>query len=186
MLDATLAHLSARNYIRDDKVHWAGIIDAVRTTLLDSVVEIEAEIEAKAMTVAEIREVVLGSSGDEDVDAELNQKITSTLGITPKGRVQKALENGHVLCSARIHRSAGEGEPPVSTSVRFVSDNPDVVEQFNTHVLVQKAVNATSTAHEAIQMTTKRIVLLAPKKKLLLEAAQNRLAEAMPLWDGQP
>lgn len=186
MLEATLAHLTERQFIRDERIDWPRIVDGVCTLLLERIVDSEDEIDGKALTVPEIREAVLGDASDDEVNAELNQKITSTLGIADKGRVQKALENGHVLCSARIRRPGGEGEAPVSTSVRFVSGDPDVIEQFNNAVLLQRAVNATTTANRAIEMGAKRIPLLAARRPTLLTRAQAQLALAMPLAEDRP
>jgi len=184
MQDATRDHLAARNMLRDGRVDWDSLVEATRVLLLERLVTSEDEIASKALAVMEIREQVLGTAGDDETNAQLNQLITSVVGIGVKGRLQKALENGHVLCTTRVHKVLEEGAAPTSTPVRFVSGDADLVDRFNTQPQVTSAVKRTEAAHAAIVQNTKRVLLLAPRKQLLLETAQTQLAMAMPL-DGQ-
>jgi hypothetical protein len=184
MQDATRDHLARMNMLRDGRVNWNSLVEAVRVLLVGRIVSTEDEIIGNALSVKEMRETVLGDAGDDETNAQLNQLVTSIVGIGKKGRLQKALENGYVLCTTRVHKVIAEGEAPTSVPVRFVSGDADLVDRFNTQPQVTSAVKRTEAAHAAIIQNTKRVALLAPKKTLLLETAQQQLAIAMPL-DGQ-
>jgi hypothetical protein len=181
MQDAIRDHLARMNMLRDGRVNWNSLVEAVRVLLADRIVSSEEEIAGNALSVKEIRGEVLGDTGDDELNAELNQLVTNVVGISTKGRLQKALENGYVLCSTRVHKIVTEGGPPTSVPVRFISGDADLVDRFNTQPQVDSAVKRTEAAHAAITQNTKRVALLAPKKTLLLETAQQRLAFAMPL-----
>jgi len=167
--------------LRDGRVDWASLVEATRILLLNRRVDNEEEIASKALAIKEIREQVLGSAGDDETNAQLNQLVTSVVGIGTKGKLQKALENGYVLCTTRIHKVLAEGEAPTSVPVRFISGDADLVDRFNTQPQVTAAVHRTEAAHAAIMQNTKRVALLAPRKQLLLQKAQEQLAFAMPL-----
>jgi hypothetical protein len=182
MQDATRDYLTRINMVRDGRVYWDSLVEAVRVLLTgERIVADEAEIADKALSVNEIRAHILGDAEDEETNAQLNQLITACVGIGTKGKVQKALENGYVLCTTRVHRVIEQGEAPRSVPVRFVSGDADLVDRFNTQPQVTTAVKRTEAAHAAILQNTKRVALLAPRKKLLLEKAQEQLAFAMPL-----
>jgi hypothetical protein len=188
MQPATRDHLAQQNMLgTDGRINWTDLVTATKELLGDGrVVATETEILDKAMSVNEIRTHVLGDAGDDETNAQLNQLVTAVVGIGTKSRLQKALENGYVLCSTRVQKVVIEGEAPKSVPVRFISGDADLVDQFNTQPQITSAVNRTKSAHAAIEQNTKRVALLAPKKPLLLQTAQARLAEAMPLWQGEP
>lgn len=182
MLDAIRDHLARQNMLsKDGRVDWDSLVEAIRVLLLDHIVGTEDEIVNKALSVKEIREQVLNDAGDDETNAQLNQLVTNAVGIGVKGRLQKALDNGHVLCTTRIHRVIVPGAAPTSVPVRFVSGDADLVDRFNTQPQVTTAVKRTEAAHAAIVQNTKRVALLAPRKPLLLQTAQQQLAFAMPL-----
>jgi hypothetical protein len=181
MQDATRDHLVGQNMLSDGKVNWKDLVEATRVLLLERLVTDEAEIPEKALSIKEIREQILGDAGDDETNAQLNQLVTAVTGIGVKGRLQKALENGYVLCTTRIHKVIKQGESPTSVPVRFISGDADLVDRFNTQPQVTTAVKRTEAAHAAIVQNTKRVVLLAPRKPLLLQRAQEQLAMAMPL-----
>jgi hypothetical protein len=184
MQDATRDHLAGQNMLRDGRVDWDSLVEAVRVLLLGQLVATEDEIADKALSIKEIRQAVLSDAGDDETNAQLNQLVTAVVGIGTKGKLQKALENGYVLCTTRMHKVLGEGEPPRSVPVRFISGDADLVDRFNTQPQVTMAVKRTEAAHAAIVQNTRRVALLAPRKPLLLQKAQEQLAMAMPL-DGQ-
>jgi len=160
--------------LRDGRVDWSNLVKAVKTLLLDRIVNSEDEIADKAMSVTQIRLEVLGDAHDDDTNAQLNQLVNGVVGIATKGRLQKSLENGYVLCSVRVDK----------VPVRFISGDADLVDRFNTQPQVTSAVRRTEAAYAAINQNTRRVALLTPRKPLLLQKAQEQLATAMPL-DGQ-
>src|SRR5262245_22556368 len=100
MQQATRDHLTQQNMLgQDGRIKWDDIVRLTKDLLLDGrIVGDESEIATKAMTVKEIRQQVLGETSDDETNAQLNQLITAVVGIGTKGRLQKALENGYVLC----------------------------------------------------------------------------------------
>jgi hypothetical protein len=175
----TKQYLASVSFLSDDKPARGKLLDELKARV--PVVATVDEVEAKAATVIGLRADILGTSGDEDIDRELNYLVGDLLSTAPAGRLQKALENGYVLCSTRVTRILEEGGEPVSKSARFMSDNPDVIERYSWEPAVSRAVKATERATATVEMTTRRVPLLASRRPVLARKAQEQLALAMPL-----
>lgn len=179
MLPETLQHLDDRGFVRDERIWRVGILELLREQI-PTIEDIDA-VDAQAALVLNLREQVLGSSDDEEIDKEMNYLVGDLLSVAPEGRMQKALENGYVLCSVRVARALVEGEEPISKSARFISSNPDVVEKYSSMPAIDRAVKATARASKVVEMTGRRIPLLASRRPVLARKAQEQLALAMPL-----
>ena len=174
-----MQYLEGRGYVRDERIWRQGILEQLRP-LIPTVGHVD-EVDEAAALVLHLREQVLGSSNDEEIDKELNYLVGDLLSTAPEGRMQKALENGYVLCSVRVERVLVEGADPVSKSARFISSDPDVVEKYSSAPAIDRAVKATARASNVIEMTGRRIPLLASRRPVLARKAQEQLALAMPL-----
>jgi hypothetical protein len=174
-----MQYLASVGFVSDDKPARGKILDELqpRIPVVDSV----DEVEQKAAVVIRLRADILGSSGDEDIDRELNYLVGDLLSTAPNGRMQKKLENGFWLCATRVEYVPEEGADPVSKSARFMSDNPDVVERYATAAAIDRATKAAVRANLVIEQTGKRIPLLAARRPVLARKAQEQLALAIPL-----
>ena len=139
------------------------------------------DVDSQSSLVLDLRRQVLGDSGDDEVDKELNYLTGDLLSVAPKGRLQDRLENGYVLCSLRVKRVIVEGEEPVSKSARFISSDPDIVEQYASQPAIDRAVKTAKRANDVVEMTGRRIPVLASRRPVLVRKGQEQLALAMPL-----
>lgn len=187
MLEQSFQHLEGRGFVREGRVWKDGLIEQLREILVAKPVTSTAmeEVAGKAQTVAELRDAVVGSSGDDDVDRDLNAQIGSLLSIRDNGRVQKALENGYVLCTARVPRQIVEGEQPKAKPARFVSSDANVIEQYAQVVLLDRAVKATKNAEARGEMAIRRVPELAGRRPALVRGYHEQLAIALPIPAGQ-
>lgn len=184
----TLAFLEQHGYVRDGRVWTAGLIEQLRDLLLAQPVETTdaVEITQKARTPDELYLAIFpdDSAPTEEVELEVLRYITTLVAASPKGRVQRALENGYVLCTATVPRVMDDGEAPVGKRARFVSENPDVVERYFETPLIDRAVKSATNASDGMEMAGRRIPVLAQRRPTLARKAQEQLALAMPL-DGE-
>lgn len=187
LLEQTLKHLDDHGFIREEKIWHAGIVEQVRETLLARVVTSAdtGEIAEKAMTTPELRVAVLGATGDDDADRELNTLVGSKLSIAKTGDVQKALENGYALCQVRVPRILVEGEQPKNKPAKFVSGIPEVVEQYTEKVLLDRALASTQRAHATSEVLGQRIPELVNRRPALYRGYHEQLAIALPVKAGE-
>lgn len=182
MLTETLDHLEGLGFVRDEKVWTAGIVEKLRELLLDRTVTAESEIEERAQTKSDLRLVVLGSDGADEIDAELDDLIGRLLQVGPKGAVQRSLGDGLVLCSATIMRQVIDGEPPARLrGARFVTDNPDLAEAYLEIPAIEAATRKTVAANEILELAGRRMPVLATRRPVLARRAQEQLALAIPI-----
>ena len=186
MLELTFQHLEEHGFVRDNKVWRKGLVEQIRELLLrDPVTTTNPdEINTKARTTPEIRQVILGESGTDEVDRELNTMIGQFLTISTKGYVQKALANGYALCAAKVPRQLIDGEPAKQKWARFVSETPDVVETYAQAVMLDKAVKLTAAANELTVELGRRIPALAARRPTLYRGYHEQLAMALPVEAG--
>jgi hypothetical protein len=179
----TLEYLDGRGFIKDGRVWRGGIIgqlaDALRARPADN---LEAA-DSQALTIPEWRSNVLGDPENEQVTQELDMLCGQLLAVGPKGPVQKALENGHVLCAPKVQRVIAEGEAPRRKNGRVLSSDPDVIERHYQVPQMAGAIKRTASAREAIDMTVRRVPALAERRSTLLNRSRAQF-EQLLLTDG--
>jgi hypothetical protein len=183
MLSGTISHLDSRGYLRaSSRANRPAIADAIIVMLGDRIVESDSldEIQSKVPTVAEIRDEILGTTGDEDVDRELQTLVTGLLSV--EGLVQQRLadRNGHtgdrfVLCASKVTREI-DGDEGVQRSGRFISANPDVVYRHVYQPSMDKSVNDAERSIRIFDLCVGRIPSLEDRRTALIGTAKQRLA----------
>jgi hypothetical protein len=135
MQTGTFQYLADRGYARGEaRANTDALASACIEKMLGRLVETTnaEEIQERGLLASELRELVLGTPDDEEIEADLDDLITRI--TTAEGKLQNKLENGFVLCSARVQRTIanGNGDEPtvVSRTARFLTDKPDVIEAF--------------------------------------------------------
>ena len=182
MLPETMAHLLEHGFVRDEKVWNPGLVEALRALLTEQPIGTIDEIQDRARTVAELRYAILGDGLSDEVNLELDKKIGSLVGSGPKGRVQKALENGYVLCTAPVSRPGEEdGAPTRKARGKFVSSDPDVVELHYEVPLADRAVKGAANLNAGLELSGRRIPALATRHPALARKTQEQLALAIPI-----
>ena len=175
----TLEYLDGHGFVKDDRVWRAGIIrqlaDALRERPADS---LEAA-DSQALTIPEWRSHVLGDPASETVTQELDMLCGQLLAVGPKGPVQKALENGHVLCAPKVQRVIAEGEAPRRKNGRVLSYDPDVIERHYQVPQMASAIKRAASAREAIDMTVRRVPALAERRPLLLNRSREQFEDLL-------
>lgn len=179
----TLEYLDGRGFIKDGRVWRAGIIgqlaDALRARPCDNI----ETVEESALTIPEWRAQVLGEPTNEEVTRELDMLCGQLLAVGPKGPVQKALENGHVLCGPKVQRVITEGEAPRRKNGRVLSSDPDVIERHYQVPQMAGALKRTANARQAIDMSVRRVPALAERRSKLLASSREQF-EQLLLTDG--
>jgi hypothetical protein len=178
MLPETEQHLRDHGFLREDNQVATGlIIDELCGLLTGRIVDTEAEIRDKAQSIQELRVAVLGDSDDENVQDDLDDRVRALLSASPSGRVQSALENGHVLCSASIERADGDGK----VRVRFVTSDPTLVEMYFQAPLIKRAVSSAATLNSGLELSSRRVPALATKRWALAQQTHEQIAFQIPL-----
>lgn len=181
MLPETMTHLLEHGFVRDEKVWNPGLVEGLRALLVEQPVGTIDEIQEKARTVSELRYALLGDGLAAEVNLELDKKIASLVGSGPKGRVQKALENGYVLCTAPITRPGEEGAVARKQRGKFVSSDPDVVELCFVVPLADRAVKSAANTTAGLELAGRRVPVLATRHPVLARRTQEQLALALPI-----
>ena len=101
------------------------------------------------------------------------------IAVGPKGPVQKALENGHVLCAPKVQRVIAEGEAPRRKNGRVLSSDPDVIERHYQVPQMASAIKRAASAREAIDMTVRRVPALAERRPLLLNRSREQFEDLL-------
>lgn len=180
MLDTTYQYLADRGYARGEaKANTGAIASACIAKMLERTVgttELE-EITDKALLPAELRDLVLGTPDDEEIEGDLDALITRV--VAANGPIQTRLENGFVLCSARIQRIVGtrNGDDPetVTRTARFLSDTPDVIEKFWCAPQDERAVAAVKGSKSRWELAVKRHPEMEARRQDYLPKLEQRL-----------
>jgi hypothetical protein len=187
MLSATLQLLREREFVRgedtvDRRAMAARIAEILSTRLVQSADE--DEVQAKALLVPEISFQLLGEVEDEDVDEELVQLVRALVGA--EGYVQAALEDGRVLCSARVSRryDNGNGGVTIRKAGRFVSDSPEAIELYYEKAATAAIVRAAMTAQRRMEIAERRQPALGERRRALVDEARKGMRAALPVKAG--
>jgi hypothetical protein len=185
MLTETYEHLADAGYMKDDeKVDRAAIAQAVIATLTANVVQNNdlGEVQAKAMTPAELRSAILGQPANEDVEAELDALITNLTSIGSKGRVQNALENGYVLLSAPVTRTIvnGDTQSTMKRNGRFLTEDPDLIEQFFLQKQVDRIEGGVQEAKRRNELAVRRQPALGARLQPMIQKLHTYVALELP------
>lgn len=177
MLDMTYQYLADRGFARGEaKANTGAIADACIAKMLERTVDTTEldEITDKGLLSAELRELVLGTPDDEEVEGDLDALMSRI--VAANGPIQNRLENGYVLCSARIQRSLdGNGGEKVSRSAKFLSDDADVIEAFWCAPQAERAVKAALGVKSRWELAVQRHPEMATRRKAYLSKTQQRL-----------
>ena len=187
MLPETLNHLREHGFVRGDQADRAQLADRCRELLLAKPVGSadEAEIQEKAIIVAELRYSLLGEAANEDVERELDLLITPLVG--GNGLVQKGLENGYVLCAAQVTRKLGnngDGTITIKRRGRFVSSDPAAIEQYFWAPAMQRLSSAMETVKSRLELGTRRQPELAARQQPTIAKAHEQMTLELPLRTG--
>jgi hypothetical protein len=188
MLPETLSQLREHGLVRGDQADRVEIADRCREQLLAKPVAAaeEAEIQEKALIVAEMRYTLLGEAANEDVERELDLLITPLVG--GNGLVQKSLENGYVLCAAQVTRKLsrnGEGSITIKRRGRFVTENPDLIEQYFWTPAAARLSSAMETVKDRLELASRRQPLLTARQQPLILKMHEQIALELPLKTGE-
>lgn len=179
MLQETREYLDDQGLVFEGRLAYSRIMAAIKPHI--PTIDVITDVERDCALVVDLRAQALGTSGDEDVDKDLNYLVGNLLSVADDGRVQKSLENGYVLCGLRTKRVVEDGGEPKSMSARFISSDPDVVETYANIPAIARAVKTASRANGTLDMTGRRIPELATRRPALAQQAQQQLALALPL-----
>ena len=187
MLPETTTYLDERGYMRDGKVARDMMIGALVQELRRHPLEQmpDGPIGSEVPTVPELRSTILGEPAEE-VATELDQIVGSLLAVGPKGRVQRALDNGFVLFAPPVQRVEVAGEAPRKRRGRAISDNPDVIYELFEVPQLAGAIKHTETARDACNMAVKRIPALASRQLSLLGRTQEQIGQLLLVEHTQP
>lgn len=182
MLPETLNHLREHGLVLGDQANRVEIANRCRDLVLQKPAADENEIQEKAMIVAEFRYTLLGDTDSEDSERELDLLITPLLGAN--GLVQKGLENGYVLCAAQVTRTLshnGEGSVSIKRRGRFVTENPDLIEEYFWTPSAARLSAAMETVKKHLELGTRRQPALAERQQPLILKMHARLDVELPL-----
>ena len=180
MLDSTYQYLTDHGFARGEaRANTGAIADACIAKMLERTVEAVDvdEITDKGLLATELRELVLGAPDDDDIEADLDDLVTRM--TSPEGTVQHRLENGFVLCSARVNRNlpANGGEATtVKRAVRFLSETDDVIQTFYCTPQFDAAVKKVEGVNRRWDLVVHRRPTMASRRQTFLNKAQQRLA----------
>jgi hypothetical protein len=178
MLDMTYQYLADRGFARGEaKANTGALADAGIAKMLERTVDTTEldEITEKGLLPAELRELILGTPDDEDVENDLDALFSRLTAAN--GPIQGRLENGYVLCSARIQRTLVNGDDEtVTRTARFLSDKTDVIEMFWCAPQADRAVRATLGLKDRWELAVQRHPEMASRRQLYLSKTQQRLA----------
>ena len=107
---------------------------------------------------------------------------------SPMGAVQvKALDDGMMLCSRRVAWPTGEVDgvmTTVSRTIRFLTSNPDVVEDTIISSATDRVITSTTRARAVLDQAIGRIPALAGRRNAILGELKTRFEEQLALTDG--
>jgi hypothetical protein len=182
MLTETVQYLEGLGFARDGgRIDRGKLIERSTALLLERAVDEDSPgaIEQQAMTVAELRNALVGKGPSDEVNGDLNTLIGTLVG--PHGKVQSALEDGHVLCAAPVTRTLTPGEAAtVKRSGRFVSSHPDVIERFFWRHQRDKLVRTATRMHESIELAIRRQPELRTRWQETLDTAYTQVEHELP------
>jgi hypothetical protein len=115
-----------------------------------------AEIPQVALTMGQISTAIFGAQ-DPDLMALVGQMTRNAAD----GAVQKALSNGYLVCVAGVKKEIAEGDER-TFSARFLSSQPDLVQQWAWAPLVRKQEKGLERVGKLMELSSKRIPALAP------------------------
>ena len=178
MLDTTYQYLADLGFARGEaKANTGALADACIAKMLERTVDTTGleEVTDKGLLNPELRDLILGTPDDEDTEADLNALISRL--TSANGPIQGRLENGYVLCSARIQRTLGsDGDAEtVTRTARFLSANPDVIEAFWCAPQADRAVKAAVGVKSRWELAVQRHPEMATRRQQYLTKTQQRL-----------
>jgi hypothetical protein len=135
-------------------------------------------ITANTLLTPELSTAMFGEIDDEETEAEVYGVLRDLNQAS--GPVQDALENGLVLCSARITRRY-EGGVTVKSTGRFVSSNPDVVERYFEQPSADRWVGGAATTKARFELAERRVPELAGRRQAIIAAAYEKMQLELPM-----
>lgn len=185
--DQTYRTLENRGYVdANGRIGRADIAsDATDLLLRSSAVKATDDPAQRAVTLDELAGDLFGQS-----NPELRSLVAQVTAPGPQGQVQRALQDGHVLCGISVSRvvgQAGNGNQAVTRTftARFVSANPDVVDRYALQPLVRKAERAAAGVRAKAELVTGRIPELESAAERVLLQASGRAQAALTAGDDQ-
>lgn len=194
MLSETFRVLASGGYLKgDERIDRHKLAKACMELLLKQPVEQtdQAEIEQKALIVAEMRARLFSDNGyGEDVEKDLDGLLTQV--VAGDGVVQELLGDQagdkHVLCSKRVTRQLvgvnGQATMTLKRSGKFVSRNPDVIEQYYYADALARFERSTDTVRKRIGRAEERQPLLVARRAALTQRTHEYLQLALPVGGG--
>ena len=164
----------------DGKLHRRDMAAAILPMLNDPTRVVhgsdEEERSEKGLSLDEIAHGLFGHT-DSELRALVGQ-LTS-----PSGAVQNALADGVVLCPWKVERPLGTGEATSmrKVSARFVTDNPDAVNETIFESGAKRAISAAVKLAERHEMASKRIPALASYLPALARRVNGEVQLALPV-----
>jgi hypothetical protein len=191
LLSATFRVLAGSGYLKgEERIDRHKLAKACMELLLAQPVQQadQAEIEQKALIVAEIRSRLFTDNGyGEDVEKDLDVLLSQI--VASDGAVQMLLgdQTGdkHVLCSKRVTRQLvgidGRATMTLKRSGKFVSRDPDVIEQHYYAEALARFERSTTTVKNRLERAEERQPLLAARRLELVSKAHEYLQLALPV-----
>ncbi len=128
----------------------------------------DVHMRERAATLQELTVAIFGADNEE-----LRYLVSQLTAPGHDGAVQRKLNNGYVLCAARVPRVVGDvdGQPIMSKFVcRFVADSPEVLKTYLLDPVLERTDRYVSNITALVRMAVERVPALQP-------AAQQWAAE---------
>lgn len=183
MLPETLALLAEHDFVRGaESVNRERLADACRELLMANPVQTAEQVQEQALIIAELRHAIFGQVETEEIEADLDTIITPLTG--PADKVQMALEGAYVLCTARVIRrlsNDGSGNITLKRPGRFVTDNPDLIEQFFWSPAVKAQVRSLQVVKERLELACQRQPALEARRFAHVELVHRQAQLQLPM-----
>jgi hypothetical protein len=186
MQPQTMDALRSAGYLKEgDTIVRSRLADDLNGILITKPFDDMAAVDQDALIVAELVHQLFGAL-ETDPARELGALVGGLTG--PAGLCQKRLAsvdgNQFVLCSKRVIRvlSTGNGGSTVALSrpARFVTKNPDLVEQTIWELRAKRTVSSMAAQNATVGMSVERIPALAERRQALIDRTYSELEKEMP------
>jgi hypothetical protein len=186
MQPQTLDALRSAGYLKEgDTIVRSRLADDLNGILITKPFEDMDGVDRDAPIVGDLVHQLFGAR-EAGTARELGALVGELTG--PAGLCQKRLAgvdgNQYVLCSKRVIRvlSTGSngGTVALSRPARFVTKNPDLVEQTIWDQRAKRTVSSMAAQNATVGMSIERIPELAQRKQALIDRTYGELEQEMP------
>lgn len=141
------------------------------------VIDTIADVDTNVGILDELATSLFGTSSPG-----LRTLVAQLTSIGPGSPVQRALENGYVLCATPVQRVVGQVDGQAIMrrfSGRFLSDAPDVVTQYALEPIIPMVEQAMVRARARAELVERRVPALAAQVRGTLQRAAGNARLAL-------